>query len=234
LLRLALDVRGALDPDLRRSPAGLLLFGGSVFLSVEGFFQFPLATAFGALTTALLLGLAFTVVQPSRELPREPGRSRSAVGLAVLSVGLLLVLLYRVAASEYLFVNRRDDLPAEARACRLNPRNLPACVTAAWLEAGTGKAGDGRRRLVRVLERAPRYFPAIKLLAEIALGEGDREAGCLYLGAYDVLFRESSSLHPTLQEHACDGAALRATLDRAGWPRESFPFTSADGPLPGR
>ena len=232
LLRLLLDLRGAPDPGPGKSRGGVLL-GASAFLSVEALFQFPLATAFGALTVALLLGLAFSLLGASAPAPPPPasGYSRTRVGLTVLGAALILVLLYRVAASEYLFVNRRDDLAAEARACRLNPRNLPACVTAAWLEAGTGKADDARRRLVRALERAPRYFPAIKLLAEIALGEGDREAGCLYLGAYDALFREGSSLHGRLQEHGCDRAALRATLGGAAWPRGRFPFASADTPL---
>jgi hypothetical protein len=231
-LRLLLDLRAAPDPALWRSPAGLLLLGASVFLAVEALFQFPLATAFGALTVALLLGLALRFLGPLPESPTSAsGRSRTVVGVTVLGVALMLVLLYRVAASEYLFVNRRDDLAAQARACRLNPRNLPACVTAAWLEAGTGKMGDARRRLVRVLERAPRYFPALKLLAEIALEEGDLEAGCLYLGAYDILFLEGSSLHGKLHEHGCDRAALRATLARAAWPRGSLPFAPADATL---
>lgn len=232
LLRLLLDLRAAPRPELWKAPAGLLLLGASVFLSVEAFFQFPLATAFGALTIALLLGLALRFVEPTAAPPTAvPERSRTAAALAVLAAVFVLVLLYRVAASEVLFVNRRDDLAAQARACRLNPRNLPPCVTAAWLEAGAGKAGDARRRLVRLLERAPRYFPAIKLLSEIALSEGDREAGCLYLGAYDVLFREGSSLHERLREHGCDGAALRATLAGAAWPRGAFPLAPADAAL---
>ncbi|MFI5006474.1 MAG: O-antigen ligase family protein [Solirubrobacterales bacterium] len=227
-LRLLLDLRAKRDPGLWRSPAGLLLLGASVFLSVEGFFQFPLATAFGALTVTLLLGLALRLLEPFPESPSASGRARTVVSVTVVAVAVILVLLYRVAASEYLFVNRRDDLAAQARACRLNSRNLPACVTAAWLEAGTGKVGEARRRLVHLLERAPRYFPAIKLLAEIALEEGDLEAGCLYLGAYDVLFREGSSLHGKLVEQGCDRAALRATLARAAWPRGSIPFAPAD------
>jgi len=235
LLRLLIALRAAPCPDRWKAPAGLLLLGASVFLSVEAFFQYPLATAFGALAIALLLGLALRFVEPPADPPpASSGRLRSAAVLAVLGAAFVVVLLYRVAASEVLFVNRRDDLAAQARACRLNPRNLPPCVTAAWLEAGTGTTGAARWRLVRLLERTPRYFPAIKLLAEIALAEGDREAGCLYLGAYDVLFREGSSLHGRLREDGCDGAASRVTLARAGWPRGSFPFVPADAMLADR
>jgi hypothetical protein len=231
--RLLRDLRRASDPGRWRSPAGLLLLGASAFLAVEAFFQFPLSGAFGALTAALIMGLALSTLQPSSvSPPNAPARSSSITRLlAALSAVFILVLLARVAASELLFVNRRDDLAAQARACRLDPRNLPACVTAAWLEAGAGRPLDARRRLVGVLEGAPRYFPAIKLLGEISLAGGDREAGCLYLGAYDALFQGGGSIHARLQELGCDPAARQAALARASWPRGTFPFGAADAAL---
>jgi hypothetical protein len=149
--------------------------------------------------------------------------------VAVLAAASIGVMLVRVAWSELLLVNRKDDAVAQERACRLNPRNLPACVTAAWLEAGAGRIPDARRRLVRVLEKAPRYFPAIKLLGEISLAAGDHEAGCLYLGAYDALFQGASSIHGRLQAEGCDPAARQASLKEASWPRGRFPFAPADG-----
>jgi len=210
--RLLRDLRRASVPGLWTSPAGLLLLGASTFLAVEAFFQFPLSEAFGALAAALLVGLAFSALEPSPMSPRSvPGRASPATVVpAALGAVFVLVMLARVATSELLFVNRKDDVAAQERACRLNPRNLPACVTAAWLEAGTGKVPEARRRLVHVLERAPRYFPAIKLLGEISLEAGDHAAGCLYLGAYDALFQGGSSIHGRLQEQGCDPAAMQA------------------------
>ena len=231
--RLVRDLRRALDAGWWRSPSGLVLLGASAFLAVEAFFQFPLSEAFGALTAALLVGLASSSLEPVRASPSDvPARvSASVVIPAILTAAGILIMLARVAASELLFVNRKEDLPAQDRACRLNPRNLPACVTAAWLEAGNGQVSQARQRLVHVLDGAPRYFPAIKLLSEISLSAGDREAGCLYLGAYDALFQGRSSIHHRLQEQGCDPAAVQASLARAAWPRGRFPYAAADATL---
>ena len=79
-----------------------------------------------------------------------------------------------------------------------------------------------------VLERAPHYPPAIKLLGQLALIAGDREAGCTYLTAYDVLFRGASTLHEELLAR-CDERERRAAAARVPSPRyEVFPLAGAD------
>jgi O-antigen ligase len=184
-----------------RSEHGALLGAGLVFLLMEAFFQFPLGTAFGGLATAVLLGLGVAILEPS---PGEEG-TRAGEGCLVrwrvvgtLVAAIAVIGLGRVATSEYLFVNRRDDLAAQETACRLNPRNLPACVTAAWLRARAGDRRQARTLLVQVLQRSPYYHPAIRLLGEEAAAHGDPQEACRYLWVYDQLFRERSAVHARL------------------------------------
>jgi hypothetical protein len=179
-----------------RSGPGALLGAGIIVLAVEAFLQFPLGTAFGCLMAAVLLGLALAALElaPSSTEAAAPSRGLWR-GLGTLIAGATFVLLGRSVASELLFVNRRGDVAAQETACRLDPRNLPACVTAAWLRARAGDPGEARALLLRVLKSSPYYHPAIRLLGEEALASGDREGGCLYFWVYDQLFRERSAVH---------------------------------------
>jgi hypothetical protein len=181
-----------------RREVGAFVWAGIAFLAVEAFFQFPLGTAFGCLVGAALLGLALSGLEAgggrTRAAP-DPSSPRLWRGLGTLAAVTVLVLLGRVAASEFLFVNYNGEVAAQEASCQLNPRNLPACVTAAWLRAQAGDRREARALLVQVLQRAPYYHPAIRLLGEEAAANGDRDEGCLYLWIYDELFRERSSVH---------------------------------------
>jgi hypothetical protein len=183
-----------------RSGPGPLVGAGTVFLLVEAFFQFPFATAFGCLFTTVLLGLALAALEPAPTAPETvSGHGRRAwrwVGTVVAATAV--VGLGRVAVSESLFVNRSGDVAAQETACRLNPRNLPACVSAAWLRGQAGERRQARTLLVRVLRRSPYYHPAIRLLGEEAAAHGNLQEACLYLWVYDQLFRERSAVHPRL------------------------------------
>jgi len=91
---------------------------------------------------------------------------------------------------------------------------LAACVTAAWLQGRAGEVTTARATLVRVLERSPYYFPAIKLLGEQALARGERQSGCRYLWIYDEMFRRASGVHHLLGRY-CEPAwfeSFRATI----------------------
>jgi O-antigen ligase len=184
---------------LWRTEVGAFLMAGVAFLAVEAFFQFPFGTAFGCLMAAGFLGLALAVSE--QETADEPDAARSngrhgawrAAG-TVVALAVLLVL-GRVVTSEVLSATRRSDVDAQEAACRLNPRNLPACVTAAWLRIQAGERRDARTLLVRTLVRSPYYHPAIRLLGEEAAAAGDRERACLYLWVYDRLLRERSRDH---------------------------------------
>jgi hypothetical protein len=183
---------------------GALLGAGLVFLLVEAFFQFPLGTAFGCLATTTLVGLALAELDsPAPDAPQTIGEHGCRVSWRWRSTGTLIaatavVVLCRVATSELLFVNRRGDVAAQETACRLNPRNLPACVTAAWLRAREGERRQARRLLVQVVRRSPYYHPAMRLLGEEAAAHGDRREACHYLWLYDKLFRERSAVHVQL------------------------------------
>jgi type II secretory pathway component PulM len=231
----------ALAVELRRSPAiggwrsgaGALLAPAVVLLAVEALFQFPLATAFGALMAAALLGLALACVEGTAGGPRPMAfaaasrRRLWAAGAAFLAVGVT-VALARVAAAEYLFVNHRDDVDAQRRACALDPRRTPSCVTAAWLEARAGDLAAARARLVRVLRQAPYDGPATKLLGEVALAQGDHEAGCLYLWLYDGRFGGRSSAHAMLVAR-CHPARFGALARREPFPYgRAFPLAARD------
>jgi hypothetical protein len=188
----------------RRSPApppGLrtLVVAWGSFLAVEAVFQFPLALAFGALAASITVGAALAAVET--DSGAKASRGAWIAGGTLASV-LLLAASLRVAASEYLYVTAADDLGSQRRACALDPRNLPACVTAAWLEMREGDAPAAKDRLATVLSGAPHYPPALKLLGEIAAMEGDHAEACRRLGAYDALFRGRSSVHASATQ-AC-------------------------------
>jgi hypothetical protein len=215
-----------------RSGLGALLGAGIVFFAVEAFFQFPLGTAFGCLMAAVLLGLALAGLDPRASSTEEAGPAPGSLwlwrGLGTLVSATALVLLGRVAASEFLFVNHADEAAAQRTACRLNPRNLPACVMAAWLQARAGESREARALLVQTLRRSPYYHPAIRLLGEEAAASGDLPGACHYLWIYDELFRERSSFHPRL-------GALCGNTPPTGFPASvpmpyygSLPLTRSD------
>ena len=200
LLSLIRDLVRAPERAQGGSERRTLLVAGGAFLAVEAFFQFPFGTAVGSLVAAALLGLALATL----EAPDADARavSRSALirwrVLGTIAAVVSLALLARVATSEWLFVNRNREVLAQDAACRLDPRNLPACVTGAWLRAGAGERREARVGLVRVLQRSPYYYPAILMLGEIAAADGDRRGACLYLWVYDQLFRGRGSAHSRL------------------------------------
>ena len=192
--------RAAPPPELRA-----LVVGWSAFLAVEAVFQFPLALAFGALATAITIGAAVAASGNADGPVDVDGRGaigRSAgtiVALAIVAASL------RIATSERLYVAHSQDRDALGRACALDPRNLPACVTAAWREAIEGDRDAARSRLAGVLAHAPAYPPAIKLLGDIALAEGNAAEACRRLSEYDALFRGRSASHAQAAQ-ACAAA----------------------------
>lgn len=223
--RLALALRrrwGAAEPEVRR-----LIAAWTAFLLVEGLFQFPLALAFPVLALALLLGLAFATAEDRPAVPRRSPAAAWRLG-AVAAAVLLGVGAWRVALSERLFVAARTDVAAQERACGLDARNLPACVMAAWLHGASGDLPGGRALLVRVLERAPHYPPAAKLLAQQAAVAGDHEAACVYMAAYEALFRGESTLHADYLRQ-CDERARQAAAARVpGAFYARFPLAGED------
>jgi hypothetical protein len=182
----------------RDSDAVAFLGAGTVFLVIESLFQFPFGTAFGCTTAAVLLGLALAVAEgPSPPAPVSPGRGSLWLwrGLGTLVAVAILVVAARVATSGLLYARHPEEAGAMEEACRLDPRNLPACVTAAWLKAGAGDARGARLLLLETLRHSPYYHPAIRLLGDVAIADGNREEGCFYLWIYDELFRGSSAVH---------------------------------------
>ena len=211
-----------------RSRAPPWLMPMAVFLAVESFFQFPLALATGALMTAAVVGFALAAVETAPPVAERPTGLWKATGVAVSLLALMEV--FRVAGSEYLFVNRPDDAASQDRACGLNARNRPACVTAAWLHARNGDSRGARQRILRVLEKAPYDLPAIKLLGEEALVRGDRETACLCLWIYDGLLRQQSSVHDRLSR-TCSARLLESFAARVSMPHyRRFPIRA--GSLP--
>jgi len=207
LLSLLRRLRAAPRAALARAEPGSLLAAGIAFLAVEAFFQFPFGTACGCLFAAVLLGLALASLEtpaPVSGAGAKSHRTRASWRIAgTVVTAVVLVLLGRTVASEWLFVNRNQDVGAQEAACRFNRRNLPACVTAAWLHARAGDRPEARALLVGVLRRSPYYYPAIRMLGEVAAADGDRRGACLYLWTYDELFRGLSPIHSRL--HAlCD------------------------------
>ncbi len=206
----------------------------AVFLGIECLFQFPLMVATGATMTALMAGLALAAVEPGegsqgQQLPaaRAWGASVWRVAITV-TAAAMLVALGRVVSSDYLSATGADRLEAQERACRLGPRNLPACVTAAWLRAGSGDTQGARSQLERVLGRAPHYPPALKMLGELAIQEGKAAEGCRILSRYDALFVGRSSVREWLRRH-CAGGGSSASGTK--WPPESGDGTGRKRPL---
>jgi len=195
LLRRLLAIRRLAGGD---SAALALVGAGAVFLAIEAVFQFPFGTAVGCLTAAVLLGLALAVLERAPAAAASPrGREGRWLwrGIGTLAAAIVLVVVVRVAASEVFIVKHPREAAALEKACDLNPRNLPACVTAAWLRARAADPQGARRLLHETLQRSPYYHPAIRLLGEVAVANGDREEGCHYLWIYDQLFRGRSALH---------------------------------------
>lgn len=174
------------SPELRT-----LVVGWTAFLAAESVFQFPLALAMGALAACVTLGAALA------DTGAPPSHARRAPWLALgtIAAAALAFASARVAVSESLYVRNPDDLASLDRACRLDPRNLPACVTAAWLEAKAGHDEAARSRLDAALESTPGYPPAVKLLGDIAFARGEHAEACRRLSEYDALFRGASASH---------------------------------------
>jgi hypothetical protein len=183
--------------------------------------------AFPALTAAVMLGLAWACLEPTAAMaPR--GSIGWGLAASVIVTGFALWSLARVAGAEYLSVNAKGDVQAQERACRLDPRQLEACIDGAWLRMQAGDHQTGRRALAQVLDRAPHYFPAIRLLGEDSLAQGDRETGCRYLGLFDALFDGRSSMHERLLGE-CTPALLDALRREVPIPYyRTFPFASVD------
>ena len=192
----------AVPPPLRA-----LVVGWGAFLAVEAVFQFPLALAFGAMAAAVTFGAALAAIELGGApvtAPRAPAAMPWVLG-AVVAAGALAAASVRVARSERLYVASPEDRDALARACALDPRNLAACVTAAWVEDREGDRPGARARLRATLDRAPDYPPALKLLGEIALADGDAAEACRRLSRYDALFRGQSRAHESARRACADG-----------------------------
>ena len=193
--------------ELHRSPAiarwraepGALLASGGMFFLVEASFQFPFELAFPSLLAAVLLGLALACTEvPSEPVstpaPRRTWTGRAGDAACVLLALAIIVGVVRTAAAEHLVAVSGGDATMLERACTLDPRRVEACVEAAWLR---GKAGDHaalRDGARRVLQRSPHYFPALKLLGEDLLAQGETVAGCRCLRSYDGMFGGRSSV----------------------------------------
>jgi hypothetical protein len=79
-----------------------------------------------------------------------------------------------------------------------------------------------------VLRRAPHYPPAVKLLAQQALLAGDRDAACVYMAAYEALFRGRSTLHSELVDN-CDPQRRAVATGRVPTPFYArFPLAGDD------
>lgn len=193
----------------RWPPAAVAVAAGGAFLCVESLFQFPFALAGGALAGATLLGLALAYVEPAERAAPAPRRPAVAWRLAfAAAAGIALVGLARLVESDY-HMSTASDPRALGRASDLNPRNTRATLKAAWFDARAGHRRRARVRLAELLERSPYYHPAIKLLAEESLANGDARAGCLQLWVYDALFAGRSSVHDRLAD-TCDPALIEA------------------------
>jgi hypothetical protein len=203
----------------------VVIAAGAAFLLVESTFQFPFALAFPTLAAAVLLGLALSYgddALPAGAPPPLRGKAWRLAAIAV--VALAAVALWRLVASDYLTATATQDAAAQREACRLNPRNLRACLRVAWLHAEAGRRLRARQRLIAVLERSPYYYPAIKLLADESTAHGDHATGCFHLWVYDALFEERSTVHATLSA-TCDPSLLDEFRRRAMVPGyERFPL----------
>ncbi len=235
ILVASLLVRLRRHTSLDRRDESLALLGPTVaFLGIECLFQFPLMVATGATMTALMAGLALAAVEPPRGPQEQPLPAALAWGASAWPVAItvtaaaMLVALGRVVSSDYVSATGAGRLEAQERACRLGPRNLPACVTAAWLRAGSGDTQGARSQLERVLGRAPHYPPALKMLGELALQEGKAAEGCRILSRYDALFVGRSSVREWLRRHCAGGGA---SASGTKWPLESGAERGRKSPL---
>jgi O-antigen ligase len=204
---LAAVLAGLLVAQWRRAPGvppplRALVVGWSAFLAVEAVFQFPLALAFGGMAAAVTVGAAVAAGEVSLA---APGRRPAWIAGSLVFAVLLTAASLRVARSETLAVARPDDAAALARACALDPRNVVACVNAAYLEHRDGDRAAAVARLRALLARAPDYPPALKLLGEIALHDGDLAEACRRLSRYDALYRGASSAHASAQRACAEG-----------------------------
>jgi hypothetical protein len=212
LFRLLAELQRSHVIDGRRSRTAVLLGSMIVFTAVESLLQFPFALASACLMIAVMLGMALSFLEPGPPgAPVPEGQSAPGPWMAgAAAAGACMgIMLWRVGASDYLFANERASTAVQDRACQLNPRNVAACVDAAWLHARRGEGGVARPGLLAVLDRSPHYHPAIKLLGELTLALGDRNAGCRYLKTYDDLFEGHSSLHGKLAADCNPEATLR-------------------------
>jgi hypothetical protein len=211
--------------------AAVVVAGGTAFLAVESMFQFPFAMAFGCLAAAMLLGLALSFLETNdRPAATPPVGWRPAARLATIAAALVgAFALARLVQSDYL---TGPDAGRPHQACEINPRNLRACLDAAWLDARAGDRPAARIRIARVLDRSPYYYPAIKLLADDSLSQGDARAGCFHLWIYDSWFDGRSSEHDRLSS-LCDPALLESFRGHATVPgHERFPLTVPAGRAP--
>jgi O-antigen ligase len=208
---LLLALLAALAPELHRSPAvarwrsvpGVLLASCGVFLVVEAFFQFPFELAFPSLLMAVLLGLALACTEAPAAAqsaspagpPRDGLRPLGDAATVLLALAIVAGVVRTAGAERLVAVSRGADVVALERACRLDPRQLNACVQAAWLRSRAGEHAAARAELGALLERSPWYFPAIKLLGEDLLAAGDRAAGCRHLRRYDAMLGGHSTAH---------------------------------------
>jgi hypothetical protein len=189
------------------TPAEVVVAAGAAFLAVESAFQFPFAMALGSLAAAVLLGLALTLADADAPAA-EHARRRTATRFALLAAAAVAsAALARLVVSDHLADARPHAVRAQRRACDLDPRNLRACLRAAWLDARAGNRPQARGRLAAVLDRSPYYYPAVKLLADESLAQGDATAGCFHLWVYDALFAGRSAEHARLAR-LCDLAWL--------------------------
>jgi hypothetical protein len=206
LLALALAVLRRARREAWPSAAVAVAAGGA-FLFVESLFQFPFALASGALAGAMLLGLALAYAGPAE--PDGTATHPTAIAWRVAFAAAACAALFglaRLVESDYR-ASAASDPRELSRASDLNPRNTRATLKAAWFDARAGHRRRARVRLAGLLERSPYYYPAIKLLAEESLRNGDARAGCLHLWVYDVLFAGRSSVHDRLAD-TCDPGLL--------------------------
>jgi hypothetical protein len=214
----------------RWPPTAVVLAAGGAFLAVESVFQFPFGMAFGCLAAAALLGLAVSWVDGGGAAA-TPLRTRASVVRLLALAGLLLAAaaLGRLVASDYLAATAGPRGRWTHRACALNPRHVRACLASAWLEARAGRRQRARLRLAAILDRSPYYYPAIELLAEESLAQGDARAGCFHLWIYDRLFDGRSSQHERLAAR-CDPSLLETFARNVRVPGyERFPLAVPAG-----
>jgi hypothetical protein len=219
LLIVRLRSRSSVDRREARLP---LLVPIGVYLGIECLFQFPLMVATGATMATLLAGLALAAVEPDKGPKQEICPPAQPLGswawpVAITAAAVAMVAaLGRVASSDYLSATGAQSLDAQENACRVGPRNLPACVNAAWLRARAGDMRGARSQLETLLGRAPHYPPALKLLGELAIQEGRAAEGCHILSRYDALFSGRSSVRELLRRRCAPEPLADAGDPRGG------------------